>query len=233
MRPIWPMHEQVGVIVAHADDELLGCGGTIARLADRGVCINLLVLADGETARKDLDQHQQKILIEKRKDACRKVASFLGIENCFFLDLPDNRLDSVDLLDITQAIEAFLFKHRPSLVITQHSSDLNLDHEITSRAVLTAARPVGGHHVCELIAFETPSSTEWAFSAAPGFRPDCFVDVSTSFDQKIAGLKYYAAEMREAPHPRSTSSLKALGKWRGAQSGFQFAEAFETVFRFF
>lgn len=233
MKPIWPMHETIAVIVAHADDELLGCGGTIARLADRGCCISLLVLADGETARKGLSQNEQEMLIEKRKDSCRKVASLLGVKNCFFLDLPDNRLDGVNLLDITQAVEMFLFEHRPSLVITQHSSDLNLDHVITNRAVLTAVRPVGGHHVCELITFETPSSTEWAFSATPGFRPDCFVDVSTSFDRKVESLKYYAAEMREAPHPRSVSSLKALGKWRGAQSGFYLAEAFETVFRFF
>ncbi len=185
MKPIWPMHEKIAVIVAHADDEVLGCGGTIARLADRGCCINLLVLADGETARTGLNQKQQEMLIKKRKDACRNVASLLGIENCSFLDLPDNRLDSVDLLDVTQAVEMFLFEHRPTLVITQHSSDLNLDHEVTNRAVLTAVRPVGGHQVCELVTFETPSSTEWAFSATPGFRPDSFVDVSTSFDRKV------------------------------------------------
>ena len=142
-------------------------------------------------------------------------------------DLPDNRLDSIPLLDITRRVEALIEQHRPATVFTHHADDLNIDHRRVHQAVMTACRPQRGHPVRTLLCFEVPSSTEWqpSGSGAP-FAPNWFVDISDTLARKLAALDAYAAELRDWPHPRSRQGVEHLARWRGATVGCEAAEAF-------
>ena len=215
------------VIAAHPDDEALGCGGTIARLSSTGSEVHVLFVADGVSSR---ETGESKALQDRREMAERAVLT-LGAHPPSFLDFPDNRLDSVALLDVIQAIEAYAATVRADLVFTHSPGDLNVDHRLCSQAVLTAFRPAPGQSVRTVLAFEVPSSTEWSFgSMAPSFAGNLFLDISDYLAVKAAALRCYAEEMRNFPHSRSIEAVEALARWRGATVGVEAAEAF-TVLR--
>jgi LmbE family N-acetylglucosaminyl deacetylase len=210
-------------VVAHPDDEVLGCGGSLARWAAEGHPVHVLIAADGETARPGVS-----VAAVGRKQAAVAAAAALGLQGgTSFLDLPDNRLDSIDLLDLVRKIEEHVVRVQPFRVLTHHAGDVNIDHTLVHRAVLAAARPVAGQCVRELLFFETPSSTEWQ---TPGrgspFMPSVHVDISGYMERKMAALQAYADELRPFPHPRSPQAIQALATWRGACAGIIAAEAF-------
>jgi len=213
------------VVAAHPDDEVLGCGGTIARHADRGDHVDLLFLTDGVGARGE----SPVATVGARQEAAHAAAGILGAQTPQFLDFPDNRLDSVDLLDVIQAIEAVLAARPYDTVYTHWEGDLNIDHRVASRAVRTATRPVPGQSVRAVLSFEVPSSSEWAFSDVVPESPNFAVSIADQIDRKLAALDAYAMEMHDPPHPRSQEAVRALATWRGAQHGFAFAEAFTLV----
>ncbi|NNJ91448.1 MAG: PIG-L family deacetylase, partial [Gammaproteobacteria bacterium] len=156
-------------------------------------------------------------------------AKTLGIRAPEFHSYPDNRMDSVDLLDIVKNIEAMIDRVVPEIVYTHHASDVNIDHRIVHDAVITAVRPQPQHCVKKLLFFEVPSSTEWRPGKSMAtFSPDYFVDISESVEHKLQALSCYEDEMREFPHPRSLEACLHLLKWRGATVGVQAAEAFEV-----
>lgn len=216
--------ETVLVIAAHPDDEVLGCGGTIARHSHNGDSVNVLFVADGETSRNgaspDLRRHEPAI----------RASKTLGAGPPTFLDLPDQRLDSVSLLDIIQKIEPIIASLQPTVIYTHHGGDLNSDHRIVHQAALTALRPLPHSNYRGIFAFETASSTEWATgSIGKSFRPSHFVDISEFLDIKIEALEAYDPEMRAFPHARSYAAIKSLAAVRGAHSGLEAAEAFLTL----
>lgn len=212
------------VVAAHPDDEVLGCGGTIANHSLEGDAVHILILADGETSRTSAPSDA------KRNSAALKAAVALGAKPPKLLGLPDNRLDSQPLLDVIRHVEAYVSEISPQVIYTHHGSDLNVDHAVAHRAVLTACRPLPGSPVKAIYSFEVPSSTEWTSAAlGPAFRPNYFVDISTAAKQKHAALDCYREELRPFPHPRSHEAIEALARWRGATCGLALAEAFETV----
>jgi LmbE family N-acetylglucosaminyl deacetylase len=216
------------VIAAHPDDEVLGCGGTIAKLAADGDRVEILILGEGATSRNGSDDSE----VQRLQDDARKAASVLGAANVRFASLPDNRFDTVPLLDVVQQIEAVVAEVKPDVVFTQHGGDLNVDHQITFRAVMTALRPMEGQGIRALYAYEVASSTEWAFQKFdPVFRPNYFVNIDGFFEQKILAMEAYGGEIRPAPHPRSPEVLQALAVTRGAAVGLKAAEAFEIIWR--
>lgn len=218
--------ETVLVVAAHPDDEALGCGGTIARWAQDGVAAHLAFIADGIGARNDHSAAEQAAL-QSRRASAESAAGILGATSVHFDDLPDNQLDSVPLLEITQRVEALIESHRPDTVVTHHAGDLNIDHRRVHQAVMTACRPQRDHPVRTILCFEVASSTEWQppGSGAP-FEPGWFVDISATLPRKLAALDAYAAEMRDWPHPRSREGVEHLARWRGATVGCDAAEAF-------
>ena len=220
------MFSSVLVIAAHPDDEVLGCGGTLIKAAAAGAEIHLAFLADGIGARHPDPAHRQAEL-DQRRAAARTAADILGAASSHCGDLPDNRLDSVPLLDLTQRVEALIARHRPTTLLTHHAGDLNIDHRRTHQAVMTACRPQPGHPVRTMLCFEVPSSTEWQppGSGTP-FTPNWFVDIGATLDGKLAALAAYAAEVRDWPHPRSGAGVEYLARWRGASVGCEAAEAF-------
>ena len=222
------MAEKILVVAAHPDDEVLGCGGAIARHGDAGDHVQLLIVAEGATSRQQQrDRSQASVDLFALALAAQRAASILGATGVELLDLPDNRLDSLDRLDLIKQIEERIERHQPQVVYVHHAGDVNVDHRRLHEAVVTACRPTPGHPVRRLLSYEVASSTEWQPpGSAPTFQPNWFVDISAQWPRKREALAAYASEMRPWPHARSIEAMEHLARWRGAQVGVEAAEAF-------
>jgi LmbE family N-acetylglucosaminyl deacetylase len=219
------MTECVLVVAAHPDDEVLGCGGTLARHAAAGDRVHFVFAADGVASRLHADDAAH----EERLQAAARAATLLGAGSVDFLGFPDNRLDAVPLLDLVQKLEALIERIKPSIVYTHHAGDLNVDHRMTQAAVLTACRPLPGSTVREIYAFEVLSSTEWAVGETHPFVPNHFVDIGAHLHRKLEALDAYRVEMRLPPHSRSVEHVRVLAAHRGYTAGVDAAEAFMTL----
>lgn len=218
------------VVAAHPDDEVLGCGGTIARLARAGEVVHIAILGEGITSRYLQRQEANPALLEELAACAQQVANKLGATQLHLFRFPDNRFDSVALLDIVQVIEELVRQIEPEVIYTHHNGDLNVDHMITHRAVLTATRPMVGQSVKEIYTFEVASSTEWAFQQLEQpFRPNTFMDIAETLEVKLSGMALYESEARVFPHPRSQEALRANARRWGSVVGCQAAEAFQLV----
>lgn len=216
--------EPLAVIAAHPDDEVLGFGGAMARAAVAGSRVRILILATGAASRGG----DAGAAIENLRDQARSAAEALGVPEPAFADFPDNRMDSVPLLDVVQRVEAFLSEAPVASVLTHHAGDLNVDHRIAAQAVLTACRPLPGAPVRRILAGEVPSSSEWA-NEDDRFVPTRYVDIESVLERKLAALACYEGEIRNFPHPRSIEAVRALAQWRGAEAGLPAVEAYRVV----
>jgi LmbE family N-acetylglucosaminyl deacetylase len=219
------------VVAAHPDDEVLGCGGTIARYAKEGHDVHIAILGEGVSSRHARRDEAPPAALQALQADARAAAAVLGARSVVFGGLPDNRFDQVALLDVIKTIEGWIDTYRPEAVYTHHPGDLNVDHGIVFRAVLTATRPGASRvTVPDLYAFEVASSTEWAFQRiGPPFRPSVFVEIDSNLDAKIAAMECYRGEKRSAPHPRSPDALRASAVRWGSAGGMRHAEAFELI----
>ena len=219
---------RVLIVAAHPDDEVLGCGGAIARHVDSGDQVQVLIVAEGSTSRQKVrDRAQVRDELSALTKAAQAAGSILGAASVELLDLPDNRLDSLDRLDLIKLIEERVDNYQPGSVYVHHAGDVNIDHRRLHEAVVTACRPTPGHVVRRLLSFEVVSSTEWQSSgSAPAFQPNWFVDISDQWERKREALEAYSSEMRSWPHARSFEAVEHLARWRGAQVGVEAAEAF-------
>lgn len=216
------------VVVAHPDDEVLGCGGMIARLASEGWQVHVHIVAEGSTSRDDVrDTGKHSGELEALRLAGERAHQILGAASLTMSGMPDNRMDGVELLDIVKMVDNDVTRFRPDMVLTHHAGDVNIDHRIVHDAVIAACRPQPGHCVKDLLFFEVASSTEWR----PGtsgmvFAPTVFTDISGFLDRKLEALAAYASEMRPWPHPRSLEAIEHQARWRGTTVGVKAAEAF-------
>jgi LmbE family N-acetylglucosaminyl deacetylase len=218
------------VVAAHPDDELLGCGATAARLVREGHSVFFAILGEGITSRHSSRERADPEALRNLRACSQRVADLLGVKELFLHGLPDNRFDSLPLLDVIKVVEELIERCHPGAIYTHHGGDLNVDHQVVSRAVLTATRPVEGHPVRELYMFEISSSTEWAFQQlSPVFKPNVFVNVEDTLSLKLEGMRQYESEIRKSPHPRSREALTAIAQRWGSLAGCKAAEAFEAV----
>ena len=215
------MKNNVIVFAAHPDDEVLGCGGTILKHVSDGDNVTVVFISDGESSRVIKEDS-----IEARCTAARKASNILGCNQPIFLNLSDNMLDTYPLLEIIKKIEEIILKFEPNIVYTHYYNDLNIDHQITCRSVLTACRPLPNSLINSILLFETPSSTEWG-ETRDIFVPQKFVNISDFIKVKRKALEAYKDEMRDFPHPRSYKAIEAIDSFRGATAGYNSAEAFE------
>ena len=215
--------KKVLIVAAHPDDEILGCGGVIARHVNNGDSVHIVFMSDGLTSRTSIDLNE----VKARKQSAKDASNILGVKNKpVFLGFSDNRMDTVALLDIVQPLEQVINEVEPKVVYTHHSGDLNIDHKITHQAVMTACRPQPGFCVREIYSFEVLSSTGWSTNTP--FIPNYFIDISNVLDLKILAIKAYSSELRTFPHARSIESIKVLAKYRGSSMGIRAAEVFQV-----
>ncbi|HRX86546.1 MAG TPA: PIG-L family deacetylase [Phycisphaerae bacterium] len=218
------------VVAAHPDDEVLGCGGTMARLAGEGCSVHVAILGEGITSRSERREQADRAALERLHGDARAVGELLGARGVSLFSLPDNRFDTVPLLEVVKIVEGLVAEHQPRTIYTHGARDLNVDHAVVHRAVLTATRPLAGGCVREIYAFEVASSTEWAFGRVAGaFAPNVFVDIGDTLERKCAAMARYESEARGFPHPRSREALEAIARRWGSVAGVGAAEAFELV----
>jgi len=222
------MTKKILIIAAHPDDEILGCGGTAARLVEEGNEAYTMILGEGIASRDETRQGEKREEeIAKLKKELNEANNIIGVKEVYLYDFPDNRFDSVPLLDIVKAVEKVKVRLKPDILFTHYEKDLNIDHQITYQAVLTAARPVAEETVKEIYSFEVLSSTEWNYPLR--FSPDCFFDISGTIDLKVKAMEQYKSELREYPHPRSIKGIRLNAENWGMKVGMAYAEAFKTV----
>ncbi|GMN90423.1 PIG-L deacetylase family protein [Francisella sciaenopsi] len=224
------MSKKILVIAAHPDDEVLGCFGTVARLVKEGFEAYTLILGEGKTSRDE-----QRVVEAKREEIevlnteIYKANSIIGIKKVFVESFPDNRFDNVDLLDIIKAISKVKDEVQPDIIFTHYEHDLNIDHQITYKAVITATRPMESECVKEIYSFEILSSTEWNYPLS--FSPDTYFDISDTLDLKVRAMAEYKSELCEYPHPRSLDGIRLNSKYQGMRVGRKYVEAFKTIRR--
>jgi LmbE family N-acetylglucosaminyl deacetylase len=212
------------VVAAHPDDEMLGCGGTLAKFASQGTEILVVLLGEGPTARTsemhdDVRHHAAVSALD--------AAKVVGVKRVVSAGLPDNQFDTLPLLQIVQRIEKHAEEFKPDIVFTHHLGDINIDHQITHKATMTVFRPLPDKNHVRILGFEVLSSTEYnPPQSLPAFVPNVFVDISEFQEIKSRALMAYGSEMRPWPHPRSLEGAEHLAKFRGAQCGLNAAEAF-------
>lgn len=217
-------------VAAHPDDEVLGVGGTLAKHAERGDEVDILLLSDGEMARHEEVTSEARKRRDERRANAREAANVLGAQSVEVLDYWGNQLDDVALIDVIRDVQAKIDDVRPETVYTHHYGDLNIDHELVARAVRTAARPLADSTVDRVLSFETLSATEWAMPRQEtAFRPTVFEDVGDHLDRKMAAVDVYQKEMRDRPHPRSVENIRRNARTWGDTAGFQAAEPFELL----
>lgn len=207
------------VIAAHPDDEVLGMGGTIAKLVNDGCEVNVLIMTDGSSAQYCDSLNIKKIIEDKKKEtlAC---AQRLGIKQVYYGELPDMRLDCTPHIDINKVIEQLVEELKPDIVFTHFWGDVNIDHQNVYKSTLVAVRPMMGQVVKELYCYRVPSSTEWTpCKEGTMFMPNVFVDITTVAEQKYDAFMEYSTELREYPHPRSVKHLRELDVARGLEVG--------------
>ena len=220
-------NKKILVVAAHPDDEVLGCGGTIARYVREGYNAYVVFMTDGVSSRKETSIQNE---IKNREKSAILASQILGIELVEILDFPDNGMDTVPILDIVQKLEDIIAKVEPSIVFTHHWGDLNIDHRITCQSVLTACRPYPTQVVKEIYSFEIPSSTGWLAPTQENvFIPHRFVNVINTMDRKIEALNTYKEEIYEFPHFRSIKGVVSMMQMRGASVGVSSVESFMVL----
>lgn len=225
------MESNVLVVMAHPDDEVLGCGGVIAKHARGGDNVFVAILGEGKSSRGNADNADviKSEILALRREA-QLANKILGVREVIFHNFPDNAIDTIALLSVIQYVEMLKQKYRPSIVYTHHHSDINIDHQLIFKAVITAFRPIKGDQVPYIYSCEVPSATEWqAPFAGFAFQPNVFVDISDTLELKKRALGTYRSELRLYPHPRSVEAIDIIARRWGTTVGFDAAEPFVLV----
>ena len=223
------MYKQVAsalIVVAHPDDEVIGMGGTLAKLASEGVKVTVAFLSSGVGSRN----HEGEREAATRKQAAVRCCETLGAVAGHFGSYPTLQFDSVPSLNLAKTVSELVARYTPDLVFTHHGGDLNVDHRLTTQAVMVACRPQPSSQVTGLYSFAVLSSSGWGHeSLFPTFQPDTYINVEDHVETALAAYQHYQAEVREEPHARSVTSLRLRMQQNGRQVGLYAADAFQTL----
>ncbi len=218
------MTKSIMVVAPHPDDEVLGCGGIIAKYSESGIHVYVLVVTRGTPKLYSAEK------IENIRKEARNAHSLLGVKETVFLDFPAPELDIISMAEIAREISDVIKRFSITDLYIPHRGDIHGDHRVVFNACIIAARPVGNYTVKSIYAYETLSETEWAPPFADdAFIPGKFVDVSTTIEKKLEAMRCFKSQLREFPNPRSIETLTALSNFRGSTVGFLNAEAFMVI----
>lgn len=219
------MTNRILIIAAHPDDEMLGCGATVAKMVKNNSIARTVILGQGMLSRKS----SKGSLNELRKNA-QEANRIIGINEVHFHDFPDNSMDTVPLLKIIKTVEKEIDSFQPSIIFTHYGNDLNIDHRITFQAVMTSCRPQPNFKTPTIYSFYTVSSTDWIDgNIFQQFSPNVFLDISDTIDLKLTALSKYKSEMMPSPHSRSLESVRIFSRYWGMRVGKQYVEPFSLV----
>lgn len=209
------------IVAAHPDDEVLAMGGTIARLSSEGADVQVVFLATGMLARGKSKQHLEGL--RKLQEDSRKALKLVKARPPVFGKLPDNQLDTVPLLEVVHIVERHIVTFKPDAIYTHWRSELNIDHQVAYRAVVTATRPFQSN-VSSLYAFSVPEATMYV--PENDFQPNYYVDITKTLKIKIEAMNLYRTEQRQKPHVRSREGIETVASYYGFMSGLEYAEPF-------
>jgi LmbE family N-acetylglucosaminyl deacetylase len=209
------------VIAPHPDDEVLGCGGTIAKFTNQGDETHLCIVT------KAYKPDWSEEFLRERQEEIKKANRILGIKKTYQLNLPSVKLDTIPQKQLNASILKVINEVKPDVLYIPHKGDLNRDHRLVFEAALVATRPLYPE-LKKILSYETLSVTDWGELINP-FIPNVYVDISETFEKKIESMKAYASELKNYPHPRSIDIIEALAKKRGSEAGLRLAEAFIQI----
>ena len=216
--------KKVLAIAPHADDEIIGLGGTLAKHVSQGDEVYVCIVTRGKEP--IFTEEYMKVLREET-NACHKE---LGVVKTFFLEFPSVMLDSVPRHELNGALMGVFNEVKPQIVYFPHFGDLQKDHFLVAEATMVCVRPKYGYKIEGVYAYETLSETEWNIPhLANAFIPQCYVDVSEFLEKKLELLKCYKSQLSEFPNSRSIQAVTALANYRGATIGVNAAEAFAVI----
>ena len=215
------------VIAAHPDDEVLGMGGTVAKLTSEGKEVHLLIVTDGSTSQYKDSEDLEKIINDKKAETLN-CANALGIKSVLYGGLPDMKLDVTPHIEVNAVIEKAIEEIAPDTVFTHFWGDVNMDHRCVYHSTMVAVRPTATQVVKNVYCYSVPSSTEWSPCVAnTAFMPNVYVDISNGFlERKCEGLNCYKTELRDYPHPRSIEHIKKQDNAEVLKVGVESAESF-------
>lgn len=208
---------RIMAIVAHPDDEVLGCGGTLARLADEGHDVTVVYATGGETSSG-----------HKRLGESGAACEILGLNTPIHLGYEDQKLGMVPFIDLNKAIKDVVYQHRPNIVYTHTGMDLNVDHRRIHEAVMVACRPVRDCSVTELYTFQ---GSPWDFGEFGEWRANTYVMIQPYMDKKMEAMSAYSTEIKEPPHPQALESMRYTYLANGVSFCLNEVEEFKQVFR--
>jgi LmbE family N-acetylglucosaminyl deacetylase len=215
---------RVLVIAPHPDDEVLGAGGTIARLSDAGAEVVIAIVTKGAPP-----LYAEEAAANVRREA-RAAHARLGVARTVFLDHPAARLDEVPHHELNRTLGELVRDLAPDTVLLPFVGDIHLDHQLTFLSGMVAARPSGAEFPGRILCYETLSETNWnAPLIAPSFVPNVFIDISGQLERKLEAMGLFASQQREFPHERSLVAIRALAMLRGSTVHRPAAEAFMLV----
>lgn len=215
---------KVLVIAPHPDDEVLGCGGTIARHVSEGGEVYLCVVT------KAYSPEWSEAEVEEKKQEVLRANKLLKIKQAFFLDFPTVKLDTMPQKELNDSIARVIAEVKPEVVYIPHKGDVNKDHRLVFEAAMVALRPLRGSTVSRILCYETLSETEWGATDTEGFFiPNVYINIAGTLELKLEAMSVYRTELKDYPHPRSLEALRILAGKRGSEAGFVAAEAFMLV----
>lgn len=212
------------VVAPHADDEVLGVGGTIAKRAAAGEDVHVVIATKGRPPRFTND------LMQTIRGEAAAAHAMLGVKKTHYLDFPAAELDQISHSDVNVALGAVFAEVKPSAVYLPFAGDLHLDHQRVALSAMVCSRPIGPNPPVEVYAYEVLSETNWnAPYVAPGFTPSVFVDIADHLELKLRALSAFKSQIRDFPDERSLRAARALAELRGAQVSRHAAEAFVSI----
>lgn len=218
------------VFAPHADDEILGCGGTIARHTAEGDQVYVCVVTRGKPPVYKVSEELLKSQPHNRMEEVEASNKCLGIVKTFFLQYPAVMLETVPRHELNKSIMEVINQVKPEVVYIPHYGDMQKDHEITSEAVMVAVRPTSAHRIKKVYAYETLSETEWNIcNSKNAFLPDTYINIEPYLENKLDAIQCHDSQVRPFPHPRSLETITALAQLRGSVMCCKAAEAFSLV----